>query len=237
VLNRLETAANASYHALQASLNGQWRRVTLRTAYTWSKFMDEVSDFPSSNTGVDRGLLALDERNWKLNRAVSDFDMRHVLSVAYVWDLPWSGWSIQGITSLQSGRPYTLFSGTDTPDGNNSNRIVHIPGALLRDPSSRTAIALTGDVTRAQLSPARGVLGNIGRNTERADGLVSWNASVAKSFALGERARLQVRAEVFNAMNTTNYNPPDGVLSSPTFGQATSALDPRQIQLAMRFSF
>jgi hypothetical protein len=42
---------------------------------------------------------------------------------------------------------------------------------------------------------------------------------------------------MFNLLNTVNYNPPDSVLTSPNFGQALTANDPRQAQLALRLSF
>ncbi|HYO82020.1 MAG TPA: carboxypeptidase regulatory-like domain-containing protein [Bryobacteraceae bacterium] len=244
VVNRLETATASSYNGLQTSFNTQWKQLTVRAAYTWSRFLDEVSDFPSSNTGIERGLLALDERNWRLNRGRSDFDLPHAATFAWVYDIPalsrnifLTGWSIQGLTTLQSGRPFSVFSGTDTPDGNNSNRATHIPGSLMRTPSQRQAIALAPGITPAALMPAPGQFGTIGRNTESGDSLVSWNVSVGKGFAIADTVRLQFRAEAFNVANTTNYNPPDGVLASPTFGQATSALDPRQIQIAARLTF
>jgi hypothetical protein len=37
--------------------------------------------------------------------------------------------------------------------------------------------------------------------------------------------------------NTVNYQLPDGVLTSPNFGAAIAAFDPRQVQLALRLSF
>lgn len=244
VVNRLETAANSSYHGLQASFNGQLRGFRIRASYTWSKFLDEVSDFPSTNTGIDRELLALDEQNWRLNRGPSDFDIRHVLTFAYSWELPWlrrnrilGGWSVQGITTVQSGRPFTLFSGTDSPDGNNSNRVLNVPGSIIRNGSGPSAVALAPGVTTASLTPAPGELGRIGRNTERGDSLLSWNISMFKNIPLTERLRLQFRAEAFNIANTVNYDRPEGVLTSTVFGQATSAFDPRQVQLALRFSF
>ena len=244
VVNRLETAANSSYNALQMSWNTNTRGLTLRTSYTFSKFIDEVSDFPTSNQNLARELLPLDENNWRLNRGISDFDMRHMLSFAWMYELPWlkqnrllGGWQLQGITTLYSGRPYTLYSGTDNLQGSNANRILNVPGSLVRMPSAQRALVLADGFTKPQLSPPARTLGNIGRGTERGDSLISWNASMFKTFAVTERAQLQFRAEAFNFTNTVNYNLPDGVLSSANFGQALTANDPRQVQLALRFIF
>ncbi len=245
VVNYLETAGASNYHALQTQFQWQHRGLFLRTAYTYSKAIDQVSDISSSNQNIDRGLLALDETNWRLNRGRSDFDMRHILTFAYGWELPWGrnrrflgGWSIQGIATAQSGRPYTLFSGTDNLAGSNNNRILDIHGTLIRaSASERRAIELAPGVSRAAITPVPGTLGTIGRNTETGDRLVSINVAVSKRFVLNDRARLELRAESFNISNTTNYATPDGVLTSPNFGQALAAFDPRQIQLALRFTF
>ncbi len=235
VVNVLETTANSSYHSLQVSFQARFRKLTARTSYTWSKFLDEVSDFPTSNAGIDRGILALDEQNWRLNRGLSDFDLRHVATQTFSYDMPW-GVRLNGIVTMQSGRPYTLWAGTDSPIGTNNNRLMAVPGALSFDPTGQRAIRVDPGL-RGQLTPARGVFGTLGRNTGVGDNLLSANLGVAKSFALGERVRLEFRGEVFQLFNTVNYNPPDSVLTSPNFGQALTALDPRQAQLALRFSF
>ncbi|MBZ2184699.1 MAG: TonB-dependent receptor [Bryobacter sp.] len=235
VVNRLETAANSSYHSLQLSLESRFRHTLLRTAYTWSRFLDETSDFPSSNTGIDRGILALDENRWSLNRGLSDFHLGHVLTTALSRDLPW-GFRLNGILTLQSSRPFTLYSGSDSPIGTNNNRLMAVAGALFFTPSQRRAITVD-PALRALLTPSRGVFGTRGRNTAFGDGLTSLSLGLHKQFDLGDRGRLEFRAEAFNLANTVNYNLPDAVLTSPNFGQVLTAGDPRQIQLALRFSF
>lgn len=236
VVNVLETAANSNYNALQASLQARFGKATVRTAYTWSRFIDEVSDFPSSNTGIDRGILALDENNWRLNRGLSDFDMRHVGTGAVSYELPW-GVRLQSLVTLQSGRPFTLYSGTDSPFGTNNNRLMNVPGALVFAPSARRAVTIADASLRPSLSPARGVFGTLGRNTAVSDSLLSVNIGVHKRFALTDRMGIELRGEIFNLANTVNYNPPDGVLTSPNFGQTLTANDSRQMQLAVRLSF
>ncbi len=235
VVNVLETAANSNYNSLQMSFQSRLGKLTMRNAYTWSKFIDEVSDFPNSNSGIDRGILALDENNWRLNRAVSDFNLAHVFSSAFSYDLPW-GFRFQGLLSMQSGRPFTLYSGTDSPFGTNNNRLMAIPASLTYNSSDRRAITVD-PALRSQLTPGRGVFGTLGRNTVNSDSQLGLNIGVHKSFTITERTRLEFRGEMFNLTNTVNYNPADGVLSSPNFGQALTAGDPRQMQLGLRLSF
>lgn len=245
VVNLLETAAASNYHGMQTQFQWRMRGVYVQAGYTFSKTIDAVSDFPSSNQNLSRDLLALDEANWRLNRARSDFDIRHNANIGWSWELPWlrsnrlfGGWSLQGIANLHTGRPYTLYSGTDNPIGSNNNRVLDIAGTLTRfGGSNRQAIALAPGVNRASITPAPGTIGNIGRNTELSDSLISYNISAGKSFAFSDRWRLEFRAETFNVTNTVSYANPDGVLTSPNFGQAISAFDPRQIQLALRLTF
>ncbi|PYV20869.1 MAG: hypothetical protein DMG24_21380 [Acidobacteria bacterium] len=58
-----------------------------------------------------------------------------------------------------------------------------------------------------------------------------------KDFAFSERAKLQFRGELFNIFNHTNFNAIDPNFGSGTFGQVTSAADPRIIEFALRLEF
>ncbi len=90
-------------------------------------------------------------------------------------------------------------------------------------------------------APAPGTEGTESRNTFRNPGLFEWDASVLKNNGLpwfgGEKANLQLRVDGFNVINHTNFNTLDYNLASGTFGQATSSLQPRIIQLGARFEF
>jgi hypothetical protein len=245
VVNVLETSANSDYQSLQVSYS---HRLTgdlqVRTAYTYSKFIDDVSDIPTSNQGLARDVIPFSGKNLRLDRAVSNYHIPHIFTFTYIWRVPFlrenrllGGWTISGINTLHSGRPFTLYAGTNTPEGNNNNRPLDIAGTLVRDPSSVTPIAFAEGVTRTHLTPAAGEYGTTGRNTERGDSFLDFNVSVSKDFAVSERVRLQVRGELFNVFNTTNFNAVDSVMTSPNFGRAISAFDPRRAQLAARVIF
>jgi hypothetical protein len=245
LVNRLETSAFSRYDSLQTSLNWRRRDLTLLVSYTYSKLIDDVSDYSTSNSFITRELISLDERNRRLDRAVSDLSVPHVLKLAYSYSLPLfpknrilGGWQVQGITTASNSRPYTLYSGGLNLFGSSNNRIIDIPGTVIRnDAANRQALSLAPGVTKAQITPPFGTLGTIGRNTERGDALVQFDFSLFKTFAITERIGLQVRAEAYNLFNTVNYALPDGTLSSPNFGQALSAGVARQGQVALRLSF
>ena len=245
VVNRLETSASSTYHALQMGLTQRVDSGFLfRAAYTYSRFIDDVSEFADSNQRLDRWILPLDETNLTLDRGLSDFHIPHAFNFTYLYELPWArrsrwlgDWSLSGVTTLQSGRPYTLFSGTNNPTGSDNNRIHEPPGSLIRDSSSNIPLRLAEGFTKPHLTPGAGSLGTLGRNTERTDTLLSWNVSVSKDFNIDETKRLQVRGEFFNLFNTTNLDVVDNVLTSPNFGRALEAFDPRRVQLALRLVF
>jgi len=59
-----------------------------------------------------------------------------------------------------------------------------------------------------------------------------------KNFPISERyGKLQLRAEFFNAFNRVNFGVPVNVVTSPAFGQITTAGDPRIIQMSLKYSF
>jgi hypothetical protein len=73
---------------------------------------------------------------------------------------------------------------------------------------------------------AVGTFGNMGRNIFRGPGFANWDASISKIWRFGERVRLQVRGEMFNAANHANFASLSGDLSSPSsLGLATATPD------------
>jgi hypothetical protein len=221
----------------------------VRAAYTFSKYLDYVSGLTSSNTGLDRTQIPLDERNLSLDRGRSDFDIPHIFTLTGIWRAPFfadrrglagrllGGWSLSSVATLQSGRTYSLFSGTNNLNASNNNRPLDLPSTLIRCGSCATPIRLADGATKTQLTPAAGRLGALGRNSERTDGLVDIGFSLSKDFRVTERLRLQLRGELYNAFNVANFNAVDNVLVSPSFGRYTSAFDPRRGQLVARVVF
>jgi hypothetical protein len=92
-------------------------------------------------------------------------------------------------------------------------------------------------------------IGTLGRNVIRAPGQLSLNISVGRAFDIFERLKFTIRAEAYNAINHTNFQPPSSTLSltstsagvpyfnSPNFGVITQAYQSRFLQLVARFDF
>src|SRR5882762_8332951 len=111
-----DNAAYSHYHSLQTTLSRRWGQGYFQAAYTWSKSTDATS---TGNTALNTAFN--DESDLKNSRGLSDFDRPHRLAVSYRYDLPiftkpdgWKhsalgGWSISGITIIQSGTPFSVF--------------------------------------------------------------------------------------------------------------------------------
>jgi hypothetical protein len=69
----------------------------------------------------------------------------------------------------------------------------------------------------------------------RSDGVNNLDASLIKNTQIFERFQVQIRAEMFNALNRTQFNSPETNPTSGNFGRITSAANlPRAVQLALR---
>ncbi len=244
-INVIESRGNSNYESLQAN----WRR-TLRgglaanAAYTWSKSIDDASGFFS--TAGDPN-YPQDSRHVNLERGLSDFDVRHRFSLGYGYDLPFGegllrgGWQTFGIWTFQTGRPFTVALLPDL-DNSNTGRSTLGFGANDRPNVLRNAaVSQPGPDgwfdTTAFAMPPFGSFGNAGRNIMTGPGVQNVNVSVLKNTSLGERARLQFRAEAFNLSNHVNLDLPDIFLGSPTFGKIQSAGSPRRIQFGLKLLF
>ncbi len=82
--------------------------------------------------------------------------------------------------------------------------------------------------------PTFGTFGDVGRNTLDGPGFKNLNLALTRQVAL-TRGALQLRLEVFNLFNWTNFDQPDNFLGSPTFGQILSAGAPRRFQLGIKY--
>jgi len=108
--------AYSHYHSLQTTLSRRWARGYLQAAYTWSRSTDSTS---TGNTAFNTAYN--DQSNINASRGLSDFDRPHRLSISYVYDLPFfskaaglkravlGGWSVSGVTVIQSGLPFSIF--------------------------------------------------------------------------------------------------------------------------------
>ena len=255
-IDLLESRANSNYNALQARFQQRLARgFSGLVSYTWSKSIDDASNFFSSAGDPN---FPQNSYNVAAERGRSNFDVSHRLSASYAYALPFgrgrqyladdgwlstvlSGWETFGIVTLQSGRPFTVALLSEI-DNSGTGRSILGFGAndrpnLISNPELSNATTLQWFNTAAFAFPVPGTFGNAGRNILEGPGFQNVNASLVKNTALSERVNLQFRAEAFNLFNHPNLNLPDNFLGSPTFGRITSARDPRHIQFGLKLLF
>lgn len=255
-INLLESRANSNYNALQARFQQRLTRgLSSLVSYTWSKSIDDASNFFSSAGDPN---FPQNSYNVAAERGRSNFDVGHRLSVSYSYALPFGkgrpylhdngwvstalgGWETYGIVTVQSGRPFTVALLSEI-DNSGTGRSILGFGANDRpnvagNPELSNPTTDQWFNTSAFAFPALGTFGDAGRNMLDGPGYQSVNLSLMKNTALSERVNLQFRAEAFNLFNHPNFNLPDNFLGSPTFGRITSARDPRHIQFGLKLLF
>lgn len=249
--------AKSNYNALQAKLTKRFSYgLTLLSSYTWQKTLDD-------NEG-DEGFVAgtgnfapQDDNNLAANYGPSPYSAAQRLVFSYIYQLPvglgkrflnrggavnqiLGGWEVSGITSFQSGFPFSVlsadFSNTGTlnafPDricnGNNAHKTV--------EEWFDTSCFTTTLLSQALIS-GHPRFGDSGRNILIGPGLKDWDLSVRKKFRLTERFTLDFRGEFYNAFNTPSFGTPGAFIGSPTFGVITSAGSPRDLQFGLKLLF
>jgi Carboxypeptidase regulatory-like domain len=246
-LNSLRDAANSIYHSLQITATRTVGDLTLSLAYAHSHAIDGSSDRSDA--------AFVDAFNIAANRASSNFDMRHSLSVSYVYNLPFfrgsglahdflGGWQISGITVAQTGLPFTVVNGVSPGDNAGVANGASASGSrpdLVGNPRN-----LSGNTNpllfynpNAYATPRGLTFGNVGRNTLNLPGRLNFNFGLFKRFAIGERAGFEFRAETFNLFNHTQFNSISNSFSpgSSSFLTVNGTHDPRRMQLGLRFYF
>ncbi len=240
-INVIESVGNAAYHSFQFS--GKYRSGPLTTllAYTFSKSIDT-----GQNSNV-QGVPHQNNFNLAADRGLSEFDRRHVFRWSWVYGLPqfhvqpvvnWiaSGWELSGITSIISGAPFTVVTGRDNSlsgQGNDRPDLVGDPNNLPGGRSRGDKVARFFN-TAAFTPNQTGRFGNVGRNTMTGPSYSNTDLALIRNFRVTEQARVQFRAEFFNAFNQVNFNNPVNVATSGAFGRLTSAQSPRLVQFALK---
>jgi hypothetical protein len=259
---RLSTnEANSHYHGLQLDVNSQvGHDLFLRAFYTYSKTIDPGT---GSTGGQDLQNVSNPYLGWKYDVGPGGYDRTHNAAVNFIYDIPvfrhsssrllksaLGGWQVSGIITMESGLPLNIqLGGNQGSNGlpNATNRpdlvgTISYPQTVLAgkqkiqyiDPS---AFAL----------PTIGAFGNLGHNAARGPGRDNWNLSLFKSFVFNDErgSRLELRWETFNVWNHTQFNQVGNTISfkngapnpTTTFGQFTSAFDPRVMQLGAKLYF
>jgi hypothetical protein len=249
--------ADSIYHAMTLRADKRFSNgISILSAYTWGKLIDNASTTVGflGQAGTEQN--AYDRKS---DRSLSSQDIPHRFVTAFVYDLPfgkgrafgesWSGplnwalggWQFNGIATFQSGLPLlfsqsqnntNLFNPSQRP--NWSGRDASLNGS--RDEKIRQWF----DKSQFSTTPAFR-FGNAPRVMPnlRGDGVKNFDLSLFKNNYFNEgKWNAQLRVELFNAFNRTQFDNPNTQVDSGNFGIVSGqANSPRQIQLAVKFLF
>ncbi|HXE75018.1 MAG TPA: TonB-dependent receptor [Candidatus Xenobia bacterium] len=228
---------------------------------------------PGYGAITTRPIFPQDSANLEGERGVSDFDVTHRFILRYIYDVPrfWgmagSGWQLAGITTIQSGQPFSVYTDffgiplrpdvVSDPNIQSSNPDGAINGSIPVGCNLVPTLTCAGGTSA--FDPTNNAFflpGSQGRNIFRGDGIINFDLSILKNTYLGqnERYNLQLRMDVFNLFNHPNFRLPYSqggqVLNvgfsgppiffpvlDPLFGQILQARAPREIQLGLKFIF
>jgi hypothetical protein len=242
----------SNYHAFIARVEREFSNgLQFLAGYTFSKMIDNSSFAGNIGAQAATPMYAYD---LKREKGLSYFDVPHRLVFSYIWDLPFGngrrflntggvvnqilgGWQLSGITEFQSGNPWSVVVAGDLANigggGQRANQVGDPfpdgfePGGPRRLRFDPAAFAV----------PARGTLGNTGRNIIRDAPINNWDIGINKNFFIKESARLEFRTELFNAWNHTQFNQFANTVNSPTFATWTSARGARIIQFGLKLIY
>ncbi len=252
-----QSTGDSSYHGLQLWLNRRFSdRLAFQTAYTWGHAISNIPLTSFSNSTSD-------PFDYDLDRGDSDLDRRHTLVANAVYVLPsfnslgtvassiLGDWQLNGIFSYFGATPIDVTSGVNT---------IGTAGSVNPRPNlvSGVPIYLNSDDPTQFLNPAAfslpdvGQFGNLGRGAVRGKSSTNVDFSINKNWTVRERYGIQFRAEMFNALNHTNFggynlglnfggsvtDPANfGRVTNGSFGTLGTAQAPREIQFGLKFTF
>jgi len=254
--------ASSIYHSGQLEVRRRLSNNFMITGgYTWSKLISNADEVFGIGLATTSAFFALPYAfgGSQFERSVSIFDRTHKANLTWVYEIPFSrdqrgivgriigGWQLSGVTTWESGVPYSVFNGLDSdglgggierPSFNAAGQrgvravpVVDANNCILRysnpdaggatiDPLTAQYIVNPTFVPGAACSVPR--FGSLGRNTLRTPGLDNWNINLQKNIRISESARIQLRAEFFNVFNHPQFT--QGSISpfSPTGGAISS---------------
>ncbi len=231
--------SNSSYHAGMVTLKRRFRNgIFYRVGYTYGKSIDDASQ---NGAGANGGYIgAQDARNLRLERGRSDWDTRHSLKMTVSAESPFRrnrltrDWQIALTGRISSGQPFTPVVANSSIDRGEADR----PDRIARGDLPNPTPALWFD-TKAFVPVPTGSyrVGTSGRNILDGPGYAQVNAALSRQFRLDERRSFQLRWELFNVTNHTNFLLPNTSVDVAAGGGITSAYDARIMQFGLRYLF
>jgi hypothetical protein len=234
-------------HALQLQARRRLRSgFTASVQYTLSKSTDDATAL--AGVSASAASIAQDWRDLDAERASSTFDQRHLVTASFEYTTGVGagggglltgmrgtlvkGWVFAGQLSAGSGLPLT------------PRYLTSVPGTGITGTIRASVIDASGDVPPGYFldpsiyaAPAVSEWGTAGRNSVRGPAQFSFNASVGRSFDVGNGRTLEWRLDATNALNRVTYADVDTLVGSPQFGLPVRANAMRKVRMTLRWRF
>jgi len=244
----VDSGGKASYNAMVLSVQRRAARgLIVNGNYTWSRCISDPFNYDTNGGFTGGGWTSGDNRSFDRGNCPGGTggaaDRRHLFNVSAVAETPQfsnrtlrilgSGWRLAPIFKILSGDFMSVGTSQDRAltaiTGQRVNQVLTDPygDKSIKNYLNPAAFAL----------PALGTLGNVGVGAIEGPGSWQFDAALSRTFQIGERQRLEFRAEAFNVTNSFRMNDPTTNFNSGLFGQVTSAQDPRIMQFALKYVF
>ena len=213
---------NSWYNSLNLGAAKRFNKgLQFQASYTFGKSLDERSGISGRQEFTNGQARTLDPYNRRLDKARSDFDVRHSFVGNVTYDLPFGGlvggpagyivrdWQVNSIVTISSGVPFSVLVDGD-PDRDatdeNSARPNLVPGVSLRPANGRTPDQWFN--LAAFAPPTLGFYGTAGRNILSGPNFRSVDFALTRMFRVDDRRSVQFRVEAFNLFNRANFDLP-----------------------------
>jgi hypothetical protein len=245
---------NSIYHALQTRVDRRFSQgFQITGAYTFSRAIDSSSEVFATNSTPANASIPTLQGGLALDRALSDLHRTHRFTITYLWDVPgpkkgllsypFGGWRISGITTFQSGAPYTIVNGSDRnndglatndrPDIGNPNAPINTRAVIAtncatgyRNPDALTLTCVTPNDVHWVQGAGMPNGATVGRNTLFTEGANNFDVNILKSFRITESMTLEYRLETFNFFNNSQFTSVPGLNVVTTPGPTAATGQP-----------
>jgi len=246
---------NSNYNSLQALFQHRFAGASqVNVAYTWAKNL--------TDNQTDRSTAPQNSYDIHADYGRATLDRRQIFTANYIYDVPlfakrhdavgraFGGWEISGIVTLQSGLPFTPSTSSWDPAG-----LGLIPAAIagarpnsICDPNANAPHLFLQwyNTSCYQSTPTLNagipnVVGNGARGAITGPPTKRFDFSLFKNIPIGSfegSKSLQLRMEVFNVFNHTNFRALASTnVTSTLVGQISTVRDPRTIQIGAKLTF
>jgi hypothetical protein len=237
---------HSSYHSGQVEVRRRFQNnFTISGSYTFAKLLSNADEVFAVGVGSASSVFALPAvlGGDRFEKGLSQNDRTHRGVFSYVYEIPFmkdqrgflghllGGFQLSGVTSFESGTPYTVFNNFDSDGiGGGNERPSYNPAGQagvravpVVDATGRITGYTNPDNNNAPIDPltARYIVnptyspalansiprfGNAPRSSERSDGINNWNVNIQKNTRIGESTRIEARVEFFNIFNHPQFN-------------------------------